>query len=411
VLHRPLRAVIGRFAVERRRFGLFRENPRRRLVSNLHSILILGPDAVAAASPSSAVQLVHACHRWGFSTVIPASWGDELLAGEVIKRCSTRENRPAIQCSCPRVADRLGANAAKLDDSVFWLATPPVAAAQYVRAHANGTDVHITYAGACPGAIDASIDERMTPTELLMAISSRGIDIAAQPTVFENIIPPDRRRHFSTAAGMPDAQRLWEASAFRVSQPSDIDLSIGVAQLLLSEERLLIDMTGQVGCVCRTDPVATDASAILRAPSPVVRDGLVDVARSAPVVVEHVPEARRPLVDVQPSEEPPSRPAAESARPTAPVPRRNSPPRPAIRRQSAWRRQSPIGGVAIATAAAVTVTVPETGAFLKRTDVRVAIATAVAVASLMLGIWIGRQQSPSPGVSGAIHTQGPLRSP
>ena len=397
--------------MERRRFGLFRENPRRRLVSNLHSILILGPDAVAAASPSSAVQLVHACHRWGFSTVIPASWGDELLAGEVIKRCSTRENRPAIQCSCPRVADRLGANAAKLDDSVFWLATPPVAAAQYVRAHANGNDVHITYAGACPGAIDASIDERMTPTELLMAISSRGIDIAAQPTVFENIIPPDRRRHFSTAAGMPDAQRLWEASAFRVSQPSDIDLSIGVAQLLLSEERLLIDMTGQVGCVCRADPVATDASAILRAPSPVVRDGLVDVARSAPVVVEHVPEARRPLVDVQPSEEPASKRAADSARPTAPVPRRNSPPRPAIRRQSAWRRQSPIAGVAIATASAVTVTVPETGAFLKRTDVRVAIATAVAVASLMLGIWIGRRQSPAPGLGGAIHTQAPLRSP
>src|SRR5690242_4097009 len=159
VLHRPPRAVIGRFAVERRRFGFFRENPQRRLVSNLHSILILGPDAVVAASPSTPVQLVHACHRWGFSTVVPSSWGDELLAGEVIKRCSTRENRPAIQCSCPRVAERLGANAAKLDDFVFWLATPPVAAAQYIRAHAAAGEVHITYAGACPGAIDASIDE------------------------------------------------------------------------------------------------------------------------------------------------------------------------------------------------------------------------------------------------------------
>ena len=377
-------------------------------MSKLHSILILGPDAVAAASPSTAVQLVHACHRWGFSTVVPASWGDELLAGEVIKRCSTRENRPAIQCSCPRVADRLGANAAKIGDSVFWLATPAVAAAQYVRAHSNGSEVHVTYAGSCPGAIDASIDERMTPTELLMAISSRGIDIAAQPTVFEDIIPPDRRRHFSSGAGMPDPQRLWEASAFRVTQPSDVDLSIGVAQLLLSDERVLIDMTAQVGCVCRADPVPLDATSVLRSPSPVVRDGVIDVSRSAPVSQEHVPESKRPLVDVQPQISDVERPDAPEPRITVPIPRRNSPARPVIRRQSSWRRNSPVATLAVVTENPVTVSVPEPPAFFRRTDVRVAIATAVAVASLMLGIWIGRHQPPPSPVGGPVQSQAPL---
>ncbi len=61
---------------------------------------------------------------------------------------------------------------------------------------------------------------------------------------------------------------------------------------------------------------------------------------------------------------------------------------------------------------AVMLAVPEPGTFLKRTDVRVAIATAVAVASLMIGIWIGRRQSAPSAVSGPDHTQGPLvRSP
>jgi hypothetical protein len=393
--------------------SLSRENLRRRLVSNLHSILILGPDAVVAAAPATAAQLVHACHRWGFASVVPSSWGDELLAGEVIKRCTSRENRPAIQCSCPRVAERLGANAAKIDDSVFWLATPPVAAAQYIRAHANGGDVHITYAGACSGAIDASIDDRMSPTELLMAISARGIDVAAQPTVFENIIPPDRRRHFSSAAGMPDPQRLWEVAAFRISQPSDIDLSIGVAQLLLSDERILIDMTAQVGCVCRADLATVDSTATLRSPSPVVREGVIQVTRSAPVTHEPVRESRRPLVDAPPVEQEPDtvQVSKEVTAESAPA-RRNSPVRPGIRRQSAWRRQTPRPSVAVARTSAVMIAVPESPAFLKRTDVRVAIATAVAVASLILGIWIGRRQAPSTQIDGMVHTEAPqVRSP
>ena len=366
-------------------------------MSNLHSVLILGPDAVQAAAPATVIQLVHACHRWGFSTVVPASWGDELIATEVIKRCALRENRPAIQCSCPRVAERLGANAGKIADSVFWLATPPVATAQYIRAHSTDADVHITYAGSCPGAIDASIDQRMSPNELLMAIGSRGIDIGAQPTVFENIIPPDRRRHFSNAGGLPEAQRLWEAAAFRVAQPSDIDLSIGVAQLLLAEDRVLIDMSGQAGCVCRSDSIATDPTALLRAPSPVVHDGLVDVGRSAPVSQERVSESRRPLVDAVPFVEP-----ATYAAPAS-LPKRNSPGRAAFRRQSAWRRQTPRPSGAVMRASAVMIAVPETPTFLKRRDVRAAIATVVTVGALVLGIWIGRHSS-TPGVNSSAIT-------
>jgi hypothetical protein len=326
------------------------------------------------------VQLAHACHRWGFETVIPVSWGDELLAGEVISRCASRENRPAIHCSCPRVAERLGQHAAKLEQTIMWLATPAVATALYLRAHAGSEPIHITYAGACPGADDASIDQRVTPTELLLAISARGIDIAAQPTVFEDIIPPDRRRHFSSAAGLPDAQRLWEEAAFRLAQPSDIDLSIGIAQLLLGEERLLVDLAPAVGCVCRAGSSHDTDS--LRAPTPVVSLGVVDVNRAPPAML-----ASR-------TQDGPSAPEAEVIVPEAPSPsgwsRRQSPAKPVFRRHVAWRRQTPRPGAMLARTSASYVAISERRPVLERREVRIAIATAIAVAILALGVWLGR---------------------
>jgi hypothetical protein len=320
--------------------------------------------------------------------VVPASWGDELIAGEVIRRCAARENRPAIQCSCPRVAERLGAHASKLDDSVLWLTTPPVAAAQYIRAHATGIDVHITYAGACPGAIDTSIDQRITPTELLVAISSRGIELSAQPTVFENIIPPDRRRHYSAAAGLPEAQRLWENAAFRVAQPTDIDLSIGVAQLLLGDDRVLIDIAPSVGCICRAAPTLDDdPTLVLRSPSPVVREGVVEIARAAPVIRESAPRIERVLETVTDADYE----QAEPARPSGPARRQSQ--KIVFRRQAAWRRQTPRPGAVIVRPSSVMVAVSHTLPLMQRPEVRVAIATAVAVAMLLVGVMIGRSSS------------------
>ena len=146
-----------------------------------------------------------------------------------------------------------------------------------------------------------------------------------------------------------------------------------------------------------------DPTGMLRAPSPVVREGLVEIGRSAPVTQEQLPESRRPLADIAARE----RPAVEvqEVPAPAPTPKRNSPPRVTIRRQGAWRRQTPRPSTAVATVSApVMIAVPESTTFFRRTDVRVAIATAVAVASLMLGIWIGRHQStpigdPTPGQS------------
>src|SRR5258708_18958518 len=245
-------------------------------------MVILGGDIGAAANPATAVQLVHACRLWGFSAVVPSSWGDELIATDVLRRCAVRTTGPVIQCSCPRVSERLAGHAAVLDDAIFWLVSPPVAVAKYLRTSESDRDIPVTYAGACPGAFDASIDECISPGELLAAIRARSIDVGAQPMVFDDVIPADRRRHASSAGGLPDQHRLWDGASFRVSQPAGGDLALSVAQLLLAEERLLIDLSPMVGCVCRAteDRLSADSISLQRSPSPVITARQVVLSRA-----------------------------------------------------------------------------------------------------------------------------------
>ena len=110
-----------------------------------------------AALPATAVQTAHACYRYGFEIVGPASWGDELVAQAVLEDLRGRDREPVIQCTCPLVAGRLLANGEHLLASMVQTASPPVAAARYARHVFAPRHVHITYIGACPGAEDLSL--------------------------------------------------------------------------------------------------------------------------------------------------------------------------------------------------------------------------------------------------------------
>jgi hypothetical protein len=132
------------------------------------------------------------------------------------------------------------------------------------------------------------------------------------------------------------------------------------------------------------------------------------------VVHEHVPESGRPAVDAHPVL-PQLLPAEEVTAVESPEViggAKRSPSRPGVRRQSAWRRQTPRPSVEVARISPTAIPVPETRTFLARADVRVAIVTAAAVVALMVGIWIGRRESPAAPIDSAIHAQFPLsRSP
>src|SRR6476646_5029247 len=214
-------------------------------------IVILGADALLAAAPATPVQLAHACLRAGFGNVVPASSGDELIAAAVLKRLPRSGERPAIQCSCPIIAHRLLTTGGDLRPVLLPLVSPPVALSRYLRALSHPTRMRVTYVGACPGAVDDSIDIRMTPDALMAMIAERQITLEDQPRVFESIIPPDRRRFRSQPGGTPTAEHLWSETGSRsLADVESDDFVAEIAQLLLIGANVLIDAGPRLGCVC-----------------------------------------------------------------------------------------------------------------------------------------------------------------
>ena len=241
--------------------------------------MILGNDAVLAARPATPVQLAHACLEAGFRAVIPASWGDELIAGATLDALSGRAVRPAIHCACPHVARRVLAVGSELAPHLISLVAPPVAAARFLRLN-SADDLRVTYVGRCPAAADDSIDARLTPEELLAQLADRGIDPLAQPEVFESVIPPDRRRHLSVPGGLPAPEVLWSRERWIIETMRSDDFASELADLVLARKDAVIDPALAVGCVC----------------SGVVRGAPPNEARATVVGLEP-PRSAYPIVD------------------------------------------------------------------------------------------------------------------
>lgn len=217
----------------------------------ISSVAIIGNDAVLAAAPATPVQLAHACLRRGFTVAVPASWGDELVAGEAVRRLATRARGPAVMCVCPFVRSRLLAPGPDLAPFLVSLVSPPVATARYLRAVYGDHGVHITYIGGCPSGADPIIDARLTPDAFLADIAEHGIALSEQPLVFDSIVPPDRRRWCSLPGGAPSAEILWSDTDTRTLVEIDRDdISTDLAQHIITREHVLLDLAPSLGCVC-----------------------------------------------------------------------------------------------------------------------------------------------------------------
>jgi len=281
-------------------------------------VAIIGNDAVLEAAPATPVQLAHACLRRGFTVAVPASWGDELVASETVRRLASRERGPAVMCVCPFVRSRLLAPGPDLAPFLVSLVAPPVATARYLRAAYGEHDVRITYIGGCPSGDDPSIDERLTPDAFFADLAEHGIALAEQPLVFDSIVPPDRRRWCSLPGGTPTAEVLWGDSDTRALVEIDRDdVSTDLAQHIITHEHVLLDLAPGLGCMCsgaiRLSPSRTARAAVIaleppRAPKPVI-DPAPMVALDAPVA-EHVTSP--PLVAVSPATAAPEELSLES---------------------------------------------------------------------------------------------------
>lgn len=308
------------------------------------TLLILGTDVVLAATPATAVQLAHACLAAGYQAVIPATWGDELIAERTLQRLR-QASSPLVQCSCPLVARRLAANGAELAPMLLSFVAPPVATAGYLRAVYAPTPLHITFAGGCPAARHQSIDVWLSAQELMDALTDSGITIGSQPTEFDSVLPPDRRRFFSEPGGIPTRSGLRHLPAPVELHEFGADFVADLAQRLLSSERSLLDIAPALGCACsgavgKVRPGAARANVKEleppRAFAPVVDHSLPLVLESTlPIVVP--PAVTRSAPELPPSEAshspPPFAPAPElrlSPAPTSPLPPSHPPSPPPL---------------------------------------------------------------------------------
>lgn len=264
-------------------------------------IVILGSDAALGVRPSTAVQLAHACLQAGYALAVPATWGDELVAAECVRQLGSQASGTCVLCSCPLVRHRLLASGAELAPFLVSLVAPPVATARYVRAVAS-QPVRVHFVGTCPSGGDQSIDRWIDPDDFVDMLVENGIDVASQPTSFEGVLPPDRRRYWSLPGGFPEPDRLWAdgGQRKRVEPDPEQELANAIAEQLLSRELGLLDLAPTMHCACSgvvtgIPPRTARARVLLteppRSPSPVV-DHSVVVDLVVPVEVPRLLEER-----------------------------------------------------------------------------------------------------------------------
>ncbi len=328
------------------------------------AIIILGADALLAVRPATPAQLTNACYAAGYSAVIPASWGDELVAAGCLNEIAARGQDSVVLCSCPRVAERLR-RVGNLVPHLLPMASPPVLAARYLRARAGATGVHITYVGECPGASDPAIDRHATPNALLRSLTKRGIVPADQSSDVDERLTRDARRFYSLPGGAPAPNWLYaEKRGYMLIEPSARDFLAEVAFRISEKERRVIDLAPRLGCACSGAVVgepwtdARDAVAAMEPPRAVheVLDHDVPLELGIPLepwagsAAEGEPTLALPLAELAALHDPKAKAPAVRL---SPPPRVSRPSRPAVRPVG-----DPLSGASRTPAASSTVTAP-----------------------------------------------------
>jgi hypothetical protein len=230
--------------------------------------VILGSDTLMAARPATPIQLARACLRAGFDFVAPVSWGEELLATNILSAVRSSPPSAAIVAHCPFVVEALREAATTLPTCYFGVA-PPVATARYLREAFKPRPVSITYAGRCPGAVAPDIDASVLPEVLLGQLLESGVSPDQQPGYFDELLPPDRSRYTSLPGGVPDPTLLMTDAGATLREAATATLST-VAGGMNGTDSVVIDLETSCGCVCARDRFAVAQLEPPRAAAPVV---------------------------------------------------------------------------------------------------------------------------------------------
>ncbi len=175
--------------------------------------LILSVESAAYFFPATPEQVVNACYAAGFRTVHRGVMGDELVAQEYLKLCGDEDWGTMIRSTCPVIVETVRKEYPELIPYLAPVATPVAAEARYLKAM-YGRGVPVAYAGVCLTEGGPDVDAAITFEELEELLDKRRVRVADQPSYFTRI-PEERRRHWSTAGGLPLELLMQERQASR----------------------------------------------------------------------------------------------------------------------------------------------------------------------------------------------------
>jgi diguanylate cyclase (GGDEF)-like protein len=174
--------------------------------------LILSVESAVHFYPATPEQVVNACYAAGFRTVHRGVLGDELVAREYL-RVWTDDWGTMIRSTCPVIVETVRTQYPELVPYLAPVATPIEAEARYLK-QMYGEDTPVVYTGVCVTEGGEDVDAAITFGELAQVLERRGVRVADQPLHFSRV-PEERRRHWSTAGGMPLEVLMEERQASR----------------------------------------------------------------------------------------------------------------------------------------------------------------------------------------------------
>jgi diguanylate cyclase (GGDEF)-like protein len=171
------------------------------LAAGRQATLILSVESAAFFYPATPEQVVNACYAAGFRTVHRGVLGDELVSREYLRLFAEPGWGTMIRSTCPVVVEQVRTDHPELVPYLAPVATPIAAEARYLKAM-YGKDTAVVYAGVCLTEGGDDVDAALTFEDLARLLDERGIRVMEQPSHFERM-PEERRRHLSTAGGLP----------------------------------------------------------------------------------------------------------------------------------------------------------------------------------------------------------------
>src|SRR5881275_794018 len=163
--------------------------------------LILGVECAVFFYPATPEQVVNACYAAGFRTVHRGVLGDELVAREYLALWADDGWGTVIRSTCPVIVETVRAQYPELIPYLAPIATPIAAEARYLKGM-YGAGTQVVYAGVCITEGGPDVEAAITLDELTTLLERRGVRIDQQAPYFSRL-PEERRRHWSTAGGLP----------------------------------------------------------------------------------------------------------------------------------------------------------------------------------------------------------------